>query len=87
MNTFARAAEIMGEAFRPGYGSAAPAIGRDLAHLLDNAGILASASAPAPDSQWMLDLRDILESTEFDAVDKLEIIREMMPDDPHTFTF
>ena len=42
---------------------------------------------PAPDSQWMLDLRDTLESTEFDAVDKLEIIREMMPEDPHTFTF
>lgn len=42
---------------------------------------------PAPDTQWMRDLRAILESVEFDAVDKLEIIREMMPDDPHTFTF
>lgn len=42
---------------------------------------------PAPETQWMRDLRATLESTEFDAVDKLEIIREMMPDDPHTFTF
>ena len=83
MSNFDRAAEIMGEAFRPGYGPAAPAIGRDLAHLLDDAGIL----TPAPDTQWMRDLRATLESTEFDAVDKLEIIREMMPDDPHTFTF
>lgn len=36
--------------------------------------------APAPDTQWMRDLRATLESAEFDAVDKLEIIREMMPD-------
>lgn len=42
---------------------------------------------PAPDSQWMRDLRATLENAELDAVDKLEIIREMMPDDPHAFTF
>ena len=42
---------------------------------------------PAPDTRWMLDLRAILESVEFDAVDKLEIIYEMMPDDPHTSPF
>lgn len=43
--------------------------------------------APAPDTQWMRDLRATLEDTNTDAVDKLAIIHEMMPDDPHTFTF
>ena len=42
---------------------------------------------PAPDSKWMRDLRATLENMEHDAVDKLEIIREMMTDDPYTFTF
>lgn len=42
---------------------------------------------PAPDSHWMQDLRATLESMEHDPVTKLEIIYEMMPDDPHTYTF
>ena len=43
--------------------------------------------APAPDSQWMRDLRAVLEDDSSDAVDKLGIIYEMMPDDPYAYTF
>ena len=42
---------------------------------------------PAPDSFWMRDLRNVLEDEGIDNHDKIAIIREMMPDDPHTYTF
>ena len=45
-----RAAEVIADAFRPGFGGAAPAIGRDLAHLLADAGVL----APALPDGWRL---------------------------------
>lgn len=48
---------------------------------------MAKFDPPAPDTHWMRDLRAVLEDAETDAVDKLEIIHEMMPDDPHTYTF
>lgn len=42
---------------------------------------------PAPDTQWMRDLRAVLEDASTDAIGKLDIICEMMPDDPYTYTF
>ena len=42
---------------------------------------------PAPDSFWLKDLRNVLENEGHDDHDKIAIIREMMPDDPHTYTF
>lgn len=60
---------------------------RDLCgHEISLARALYRAGALTPGPEWMSDLRDTLDSVEFDAVDKLEIIHEMMPDDPHPET-
>jgi hypothetical protein len=40
MTNIDRAAEVIADAFRPGFGVGADAIGRDLVHLLDDAGLL-----------------------------------------------
>jgi hypothetical protein len=42
---------------------------------------------PAPDTQWMKDLRNVLEDDGHDDHDRIAIIREMMPEDPYTYTF
>ena len=54
---------------------------RDLCgHEIGIARALHRAGALTPGPEWMSDLRDTLDSEDFDAVDKLEIIHEMMPD-------
>ena len=62
MTNIDRAVHILADAFRPGFGGAADAIGRDLAHLLDDAGLLApdipeanDTSLPLPTRSWVLD--------------------------------
>lgn len=42
---------------------------------------------PSPDSFWLKDLRHVLSDEGTDDHDKIAIIREMMPDDPHTYSF